>query len=415
MATVAAKGETRDIGTRGYVAIAAVMIVVIVGLLGGIVWYNFDKTRALTIMTAERLLAETGDKTMNRLRLFYDPVIAIVALASRVPQISATESGGTPQRPTMMMTGLRRYPQIFSLYVGFDDGSFEMVTRVSGDARAEARKAIGAPDDAFFAHELVEIGSDGVHRASWSFLGEDGKSIDSRAAAETAYDPRQRQWYGLAHDNDEIHHTEPYLFAASQEIGVTLSRRLEGSKPGVFGADLSLREASRFLAQQKVTPSSLAFIFNEQGEVVVYPDETKLRHEVKDPRTSTIVPTKISDLGNPAVQALFEQYKSHQDEPVWIMEAAGQRYIARAVAFTDLFDRSDFLGVLAPLDEITGDVDQIRTEALLGSVLILLLTLPVFLTVIFVWIDIRLGRKPFSVKDFMRSDFSEPGADDERL
>ena len=57
MATVAAKGETKDIGTRGYVAIAAVMIVTVVGLLTGIVWYNFDKTRALTIMTAERLLA----------------------------------------------------------------------------------------------------------------------------------------------------------------------------------------------------------------------------------------------------------------------------------------------------------------------------------------------------------------------
>ena len=414
MATVAAKGETKDIGTRGYVAIAAVMIVTVVGLLAGIVWYNFDKTRALTIMTAEHLLAETGDKTMNRLRLFYDPVIAIVALASRVPQISTVEAGGAPQRPTMMMTGLRRYPQIFSLYVGFDDGSFEMVTRVSGDARTEARKQIGAPDDAVFAHELVEVGADGVHRASWTFLAEDGKVIDSKAAAETPYDPRQRQWYGLARDNDEIHHTDLYLFAASQEIGVTLSRRLEGPRPGVFGADLSLREASRFLAEQKVTPSSVVFLFNEQGEVVVYPDETKIRREVRDARTSTIAPTKIGDLGNPAALALFEQYKSHQDEPVWIMEAAGQRYLARTVAFTDLFDRSDFLGVLAPLDEITGDVDQIRTEALLGSVLILLLTLPVFLTVIFVWIDIRLGRKPFSVKDFMRSDFGEADADDER-
>jgi adenylate cyclase len=415
MATVAAKGETKDIGARGYVAIAAVMIVTVVGLLGGIVWYNFDKTRALTIMAAERLLAETGDKTMNRLRLFYDPVIAIVALASRVPQISTVDAGGAPQRPTMMMTGLRRYPQIFSLYVGFGDGSFEMVTRVSGDARAEARKQIGAPDEAVFAHELVEVGPDGVHRASWSFLAEDGKVIDSRAAAETAYDPRQRQWYGLAHDNDEIHHTEPYLFAASQEIGITLSRRLEGPKPGVFGADLSLREASSFLAEQKVTPSSLVFLFNEQGEVVVYPDETKIRREVKDPPTSTIAPTKIADLDNPAALALFEQYKSHAEEPVWIMEAGGQPYLARVVAFTDLFDRSYLLGVLAPVQEITGDVDQIRTEALLGSVLILLLTLPVFLTIIFVWIDIRLGRKPFSIKDFMKPDFSKADVDDERL
>lgn len=407
----AAKGETRDIGARGYVVIAGIMILTVVGLLGGIVWYNFDKTRALTIMSAERLLAETGDKTINRLRLFYDPVIAVVALASRVPQVSTAAAGSETQRPMMMMTGLQRYPQIFSLYVGFDDGSFEMVTRVSGDERAAARKTIGAPDDAVFAHELVEVGGDGAHRASWTFLDREGKLIDSRAAADTAYDPREREWYRLARDNDALQHSEPYLFASSRQIGITISRRLEGSRSGVFGADLSLHEASDFLARQKVTPSSIAFIFNDQGEVVAYPDEMKMRREVTDPRTSTIAATKIADLGNPAALAVFEQYKSHKDE-TWIMEAAGQSYLARAVAFPDVFNRSDFLAVLAPLDEITGDVDQIRTEALLGSMLILLLTLPVFLTVIFVWIDVRLGRKPFSIGDFMKPDFSK--ADDDR-
>ena len=408
----AAKVDATEVGTRAYVAIAAVMILVIVGLLSGIVWYNFDKTRALTIMSAERLLAETGDKTINRLRLFYEPVITVVALASRVPQIATTDAGSGSQRPALMMTGLQRYPQLFSLYVGFDDGGFEMVTRVSGDERAATRQRLGAPDNAVFAHELIEVGSDGAHHASWTFLTEDGAVIDSRAAAETTYDPRERQWYSLARDNDELQHSEPYLFASSREMGITLSRRLEGgARPGAFGADLSLREVSSFLAQQKVTASSIVFIFNDRGEVVAYPDETKIRREVTDSRTSTIVPTKISDLGNPAAQALFDQYQSHKDE-TWMMDAAGQSYLARAAAFPVLLDRSDFLGVLAPLPEITGDVDEIRTEALLGSVLILLLTLPVFLTVIFVWIDVRLGRKPFSIGDFIKADFGK--ADDER-
>jgi adenylate cyclase len=393
--------KKKDISTRLYVAFGALISVIIVGLIGGILWYNFDRTRTLTIISAERLLAENADKTITRIQLFYDPVVAIVSLASRVPQIS--EAGSGPQRPAIMMTGLRRFPQIFSLYVGLDDGAFEMMMRVNRTEREAARRMIGAPENAVFAQERVLAGGDGIRRASWSFFDESGTLIESHPALETSFDPRDRQWYQLAQD-DAVHRSEPYLFAGSKEIGFTLSRKLAGPRAGVFGADLSLHEASDFLARQKVTKSSIVFIFNERGEVAAYPDETRIRKDIQDTKTWTISPTTIADLNEPALTELFRQYKMEHEDVVWTMEAGGESYLARVTPFTGQFGNGEFLGIVVPVAEITHDIEDIRLETLAGSFIILLFTLPLLLIVVFVMIDVRVGRKPFSLRDFMKFD-----------
>ena len=402
-----AKGEKREAGARVYVAISVVMVVVIVGLLGGILWYNFQKTTKLTIVGAERLLAESSDKTLNRVKLFYEPIIAIVALASRVPQIAKMDTGVDGQRPAMMMTGLRRYPQIFSLEVGFDNGDFEMVTRVSGVERAAVRQRLDAPDDAVFAHELITGGDSGDRTTRWTFLANDGTPIQNRVADQMTYDPRKRQWYVLAKQDENVHQSDAYLFASSQEIGVTLSRRLSGGQAGVFGADMSLHEISDFLADQKITKSSVAFIFGDDGAVMAFPDESKINKNISNERESTVVSTTIASLNDPAISALFEQFRQHLDGNVWMMNVGGRDYLERVGAFVNPFGKDKYLGMVVPVDEITRDIDEIRFDALVQSIVVLLLVLPLFLTVIFVWIDTRLGRKPFSLADFRKIDFDK--------
>ena len=400
------KGEKKEAGARVYIAISVVMVAVIVGLIGGILWHNFQKTTMLTIVSAERLLAESSDKTINRVKLFYEPVIAIVALASRIPQIAKMDTDVGGQRAAMMMTGLRRYPQIFSLEVGFENGDFEMVTRVGGDERAAIRQRLGAPENAVFAHELITTGDSGDRTTRWSFLADDGTPIQ-RIADQTTYDPRKRQWYVLAKQDENVHQSDAYLFASSQEIGVTFSRRLGGDQAGVFGADLSLHEISSFLADQKITKSSVAFIFGEDGAVIAFPDESKINKNILDERESTVAPTKIASLNDPAISALFEQFPQHLDGNAWMIHVGGRDYLERVGVFVNPFGKSRYLGMVVPVDEITRDVDEIRFDALVQSIVILLLVLPIFLTIIFVWIDTRLGRKPFSLADFRKIDFDK--------
>ena len=381
------------------IAIAALLVLIVVGLVGGIIWYNFTKTTGLIVDTAEQLLAENGDDTVRRIELFYEPVLTIVALASRVPQISEMTAQQRDDRTALIITGLERYPQLFSLYVGYDNGDFDMVTRIGGAERSDARKTLGAPDTAIFAHEIIRAAGDGARKASWVFLDQSGAPIEERAATDTNFDPRQRQWFRLAHDDGKVHRSDPYIFASSHEIGITLSRKLDGSSAGVFGADLSVREVGRFLAQRKMSKSSEAVIFNDRGEVIAYPDESKMQRAVKDAQQSTLMPTTIASLGDPVISALYAGAQKQGNGQMLRLDVNGRAYLSEVVPIMRQLGEADYLGMAVPVDEITAEIDHIRTDTLLYSLAVLLLVLPLYVTLVFFWLDRRAGQSSFSLAD----------------
>jgi hypothetical protein len=396
---MAERGPDRSSRKGTQVAIAALLVLIVVGLVGGIIWYNFQKSESLAVDTAERLLAESSDGTVHRIELFYEPVLAIVALASRVPQISEMTTRERDDRAALVITGLRRYPQLFSLYVGYDNGDFDMVTRVGGKERSDARKTLGAPDTAFFAHETIRTEGGGTRRTSWTFLDEGGTAIEERAATDAVYDPRVRQWYRLAHDDDKVHRSDPYIFASSQEIGITLSRKLDGASSGVFGADLAVREVSSFLAEKRISASSKAFIFNGRGEIIAYPDDSKIQRAIKNEQESTLAPTTIASLGDPVISALYESVQKQGNERMLRLDVNGRAYLSQVVPIMRKLGEAEYLGMVVPVDEVTAPINRIRTDALLYSVAVLLLVLPLYVTLVFIWLDRRTGQSSLSLSD----------------
>ena len=67
-----------------------------------------------------------------------------------------------------------------------------------------------------------------------------------------------------------------YIFASNNEPGFSLNRRFTGAMPGVLGADLAASDLSRFLSKQRVTPTSVSFIFTRSGEIVAFPDKARV-------------------------------------------------------------------------------------------------------------------------------------------
>ena len=394
---------------RVAVLIATLLVLIVVGLVGGIIWYNFEKSSALSVVAAKRLLEESGDATLRRVELFYEPVVTIVALGSRVPELSEMSARDKDERLALVLTGLRRYPQLFSLYVGYENGEFDMVTRIGGDERSDARQALGAPDNAVFAHETIRVDSDGTRHAGWSFLDESGAQIAEQAAAEATYDPRSRQWYRLARADDKVHRSDPYIFASSHEIGITLSRKLDGASAGVFAADLAVRDVSSFLAEKKITPSSVAFLFNDRGEVIAYPDDSKIQRTVKDAQDSTLLPTTIASLGEPALSALYETVSKQGGHAMMPLDVDGRAYLSEVVPILRRFGETSYLGIVVPVDEIVGPINRIRSDALVYSVAVLLLVLPLYVTLVFIWFERQLRRGSYSI-----GDLHDLGAEDPR-
>jgi hypothetical protein len=153
------------------------LLLIVVALAGGIIWYNFKKSNQLAIAAAERLMQQAGEDISNRIKLLYDPCTRLSGIASLVPELTSPAIKDDARAFPLILRVLRIYPQILSFYVGFDDGEFFIVTHITGENSAELRTALNAPHGAVFANEIVSADAGGERRTQWVLLAEDGAVV----------------------------------------------------------------------------------------------------------------------------------------------------------------------------------------------------------------------------------------------
>jgi adenylate cyclase len=375
-----------------YLGITGLLLLILVALAGGIIWYNSKKSSELAIAAAQRLMQEADDKITDRIRLLYDPMYAIVGIASLVPNLTTPTATEDPSSKALLLRALRIYPQILSLYVGFDNGDFSMVTHMSGDKAAALRKALQAPPDAVFANEIVTTDAAGQPSTRWVFWAKDGAVVGHRDRAPP-FDPRKRPWFSAAKGTDVVEHSDLYVFASNGEPGFTLSRSFEGPTPGVMGADLAAVDLANFLSQQRITPGSTAFIFTKAGEVVALPDQNRMAKAVRANGEIKAKLPKIADLDDPVINGLVAAYQNQQMAGTRVYDVAGRTYIGRVTDIPPRYGRNQLLAIAVPVDEIEQPIIDIRNDTLLYSVAFLIFALPLFVTLVVIWIDRRLERR----------------------
>lgn len=59
---------------RTYLGITGVLLVIVLALAGGIIWYNTKKSNQLVVAAADRMIEEVGEHASDRLKLIYDPM-----------------------------------------------------------------------------------------------------------------------------------------------------------------------------------------------------------------------------------------------------------------------------------------------------------------------------------------------------
>jgi adenylate cyclase len=366
------------------------LLVMVIALTGGIIWYNSKKTNQLAVAAAERMMLEVGDDISNRIKLLYDPMYAIVGIASLVTDLTSPAIKEDPQAMSLILRALRIYPQILSFYVGFDNGDFFMVTHIAGENSAALRKMLRAPPEAVFANEIVSADPTGNRETRWVFLSEDGGVVGHIDPAQADFDPRERPWYEAARRSDAVERSDLYIFSSSGEPGFTLSRSFKGSPSGVMGADLAAIDLARFLRDQHITPSSTAFIFSKTGEVVALPDAERLARVVQSNGQMLVAPPKIGSLNDPVIAGLVAAYEHGRMAGTRFFDVAGRTYVGHILDIPPRYGRDQLLAIIVPLDEIEKPIIQIRNQSLLYSIAFLVFALPLYVTLVVAWIDRRL-------------------------
>jgi adenylate cyclase len=382
-----------------YVGITGLLLVIVVALSGGIIWYNSKKSNQLAIAAVERLMQEAGEDVSDRIKLLYDPMYAIVGIASQVPEPTSPTIKDDPRAMSLTLSVLRIYPQILSLYVGFDDGDFFMVTHIAGENSAELRAALHAPEAAAFANEIVSAGADGERSTQWIFLSEDGGIVGRRDPAPADFDPRQRPWYDLAKRSEAVERSDLYIFATSGEPGFSLSRSFKGATPGVMGADLAAIDLAHYLRDQRITATSTTFIFTKSGEVIALPDASRITKAIHAEGQMLVMPPKIGYLNDPVVAGLVAAYEDGGMSGTRIYDVAGRTYVGRVVEIPPRYGRDQLLAIMVPIDEIQKPITEIRNQTLFYSIGFLIFALPLYVTLVVAWIDRRLEGRALTRDD----------------
>lgn len=227
-------------------------------LISGVIGYLFASASNLAVETATRAMARAAEDIEISVDALFRPAARSVRATAFLLENEAFGQSES-ELTRLMLRQIKAQPEVASLFVAFaDKGRFLQVVR-GGDADADALKL-----------RMLEE-APGVLLERPAGLNNGGEGQVPIAFAE-AFDPRLRPWYENALEVGTLTLSEPYIFASTGEMGLTVSqvaREDSGRVIGVAGADITLRGLADYLGQKRIGDNGRAFILGQDDQLIV--------------------------------------------------------------------------------------------------------------------------------------------------
>lgn len=365
-------GRLRPLLLIGLLVLEAITVVAVVLVTGA-------STRSLLVdeMRQTMALAATGltQRTLDHL----DPAEQAAVLGADLVAGDVLPLDDDDVLRRYLTAEVASSPSITGAYVGRPDGTFVLVSRDGASVAGGTRVKTIALGPAGRTSTTVQL--DGA-----------GNEVSRTDDPTDDFDPRLRPWYTAAASSDDgpeagASWTDPYVFFASREPGITASaaaRDPQGGVLAVVGVDLSLRDLSAFVGTVSVSPASRAVLVDtsgvmvasgDLGQVVVPAGDGTLRRARADEATDPVLVAGVAATRD----AIGQGDGVAVGEAVVVpFEVDGRSWQA---ALAPLSDRQPWLAaVAAPEDEFVNEVvDAQRRNALIAvaiSLGVVVLALP---------------------------------------
>ena len=361
-----------------HIATLFVALIAAAGL--AIIAYGYRATSGLLLAAGDEEFLHVAEHTADQVRNLLAPARLLVELLARHPLTRTATLPARLEALPLLTTALVTHPEISAVYVGFGDGDFFLVRSL----RAAVRQSLNAPAEAAFLVQSLAA-RDRPTPGRYVFLDRQLAVVRDDPRPDYRFDPRTREWYRQAVASATLVRTSPYVFFTTREIGTTLAQR-SGTGGTVVGADITLQELSRHLAQSRVTPSAQIALVDRLGFVIAHPNPERLiRPGPGDP-----VLTRATDLEDPALRQLLtrpdDAMRGHTTLPIqgraWI---GGRRPIQVDVG------EPLTLVLAAPRDELVAEARGLAQWQLVIGFGILGLTLGL------VWLSARRISRPLEM------------------
>ncbi|HKG85933.1 MAG TPA: cache domain-containing protein, partial [Beijerinckiaceae bacterium] len=346
-----------------------VTAVLFVGLT--LVYLSFDRATSITRSAASTFVDRVAQHTTDRVETEFKMVIDLVTILGQLPTVESATISDNPRLYAILAAMLRNTPQLYSLYVGYDDGDFlEMDALERGSAAARA--AMAAPEGAAFRVVVITRIGDG-RIISRRFLSPE-LAVLARAEGPADYDPRERPWYRDAFEESAGVVTEPYVFGSGQ-VGYTARVPFEATRRGVVGGDILIGEIEAFLRDQKLGETGVAFLFDNPGRIVAHPRMSALLKGAAGPDGKLELPLlAAADVVNVTGPAVAWRGGGSAQQ---FFRSGERTYVAAFRTIDTARSAGLNLAVVAPLDEFFGEIEAARRSLFMVAIGFVAATLPV--------------------------------------
>jgi HD-GYP domain-containing protein (c-di-GMP phosphodiesterase class II) len=361
-------------GAPLHIHIVTLFLLLIIGVGGVIAWHNYIEDRKLVVSASQELIKEIGGKTVAALAAISQPAELVIDLLARQRLGQATSLAERMTNVPMLADALEHSPALSALYVGYGNGDFFLLRPLRDNAAV--RGQFKAPTDAAWLVQSIERNRVDAMRGAYLFLDKDLRVVERREAPYYVFDPRVRPWYEEAVATKRRVRTAPYVFFTTGDVGVTFARQADASPGAVLGADLTLRDLSGALQQQKLTASSELLLFTADGTALAYDKPERMRIDAVDRASARLA--RVSELGSPVLTRMMEQLNPAIPLSRFALDNAGRSWdgtISRLLVEGE--QRGVYLAVLSPEDELFGEARRISRDTLLIALGIMVASIPV--------------------------------------
>ncbi len=242
-----------------------------------LIWGTYAVTTTSTFVSSQKTLNDHAmnimeniadlamEKSQNHLAHAYGAAVLTRRLvAANVVSVNENNIDSLEQ---YFLDQLFIYSHFAGIYLGKPNGDFFYVSR-------NGQRSPGGFRTKIISHR------GGVRKIALTWRDKNLNILSKEFDPDDSYDPRIRPWYKKALEHKKIVWTDPYIFFTSQKPGITIAGPTydeSGVLQSIVGVDIEIDELSTFIGNLKIGQNGQAFMINNNGEVVAFPDLEKIK------------------------------------------------------------------------------------------------------------------------------------------
>ena len=318
------------------------------------------QTRTFNLTTeqaASAYMDAASAKSFGRLQSQVAEIVTLVRVLSASPNLAdSDERTETGRGMALLKAALHALPQMDSVYVGYDNGSWLQVRNLD-QVNNEQRERLRASPAAAFNIHLIRPTPTGALPLRRIFQDRMGDQLEQLDLWKYGYDARKRSWYRDAMRAARLLISSPYLSFTMATPVITVSAPLRGTVRGVIAADLKLDTFSDFVNEQRPGARGIALIFDSAGVLIAHPE---LKQFVARAMTHPADPRlpNVRELDHGLVATVLKGWDGGDRYEGSVRDEDGTRYLYRLKHFSLDAGMGGHMLLLAARDDFIQDIQR---------------------------------------------------------